>query len=31
VILFTLAAFFFVLIFVVGVADNTKTNNSIMN
>jgi len=29
VILFTLAAFFFSLIFLIGVADNTKTNNAI--
>ena len=31
VILFTLAAFFFSLIFLVGIADNTKTNNAILN
>lgn len=30
VVLFTLAGFFFVLIFLVGVADNTKTNNAIL-
>jgi hypothetical protein len=29
VILFTLAAFFFSLIFLIGIADNTKTNSAI--
>jgi hypothetical protein len=28
---FVLAAFFFSLIFLIGVADNTKTSNSIQN
>lgn len=31
IVFFTLACFFFTLTFLVGVADNTKTKNSILN
>lgn len=31
VVLFTISAMFFCLIFLIGTADNTKTDNSIMN